>query len=133
MTRVTAIVLLTTVAAIGTLEPISAQSDDAFQLYQDVMSGQREFDGLTQEQQWQVLQVHKMLSRDQCEGCSDDCRDARDRAGSYRDDLEGYTRKLYKCIERIDLTDDCYREFRRVKSSHSDFESAVSEVGSYCD
>ena len=77
--------------------------------------------------------IYGVMNRSSCDGCSDECRDAKDEAESYRDDLEGYTKRLYKCVEGNDLTDDCYSEFRRVKSAHSDFESAVSDVSSYCD
>lgn len=63
---------------------------------------------------------------------TEECRDAREQAESYRDDLEGYVKRLYRCVEGNDLTDDCDSEFRRVKSAYSDFESAVSDVSSYC-
>lgn len=66
---------------------------------------------------------------------SEDCKNAKDDAESVRSDLENYTKKLYRCVQyqSDDFSDDCYSEFRRVKSYHSDFESAVSEVRSYCD
>lgn len=63
----------------------------------------------------------------------EDCQESKDNAESYRDELESYTKRLYRCIQNNDLTDDCYSEFRRVKSAHSDFESAVSDVGSNCE
>lgn len=110
-----------------------ADATNPYQLYQQVISGKTKLDSLTLEQQRQVLGIHTALSRSSCDGCSDDCRDAREQAESYRSDLEGYTKRLYRCIESNDLTDDCYSEFRRVKSYHNDFESAVSNVSSYCD
>ena len=113
--------------------PARADSNEAFRLYQQVISGQKTIDQLTPEQQRQVIMIHGIMSRSSCDGCSEECRDARDQAESYRDDLEGYVKRLYRCVEGNDLTDDCYSEFRRVKSAHSDFESAVSDVGSYCD
>lgn len=113
--------------------PAHADSNEAFRLYQQVISGQKTIDQLTPEQQRQVIMIHGIMSRSSCDGCSEECRDARDQAESYRDDLEGYVKRLYRCVEGNDLTDDCYSEFRRVKSAHSDFESAVSDVGSYCD
>ena len=113
--------------------PVYADSNESFRLYQQVMSGQRKLESLSPEQQRQVIRIHGIMSRSSCDGCSDECRDARDQAESYRDDLERSTKRLYTCAEESNLTDDCYSEFRRVKSAHSDFESAVSDVGDYCD
>lgn len=64
-------------------------------------------------------------------------------------DLEYRAKKLQSCAGYSDFTDDCYSEFqkvkrehldevcygdyRRVKSAFSYYESAVSEVSSYCD
>lgn len=110
-----------------------ASEDDAYQLYQQVITGQKKLESLTPEEQRLVVAIHSSLSRSSCDGCSDECRNAKEQAESYRSDLETYTKRLYRCLEGNDLTDDCYSEFRRVKSYHSDFESAVSEVSSYCD
>ncbi|NVJ64943.1 MAG: hypothetical protein HWE16_00520 [Gammaproteobacteria bacterium] len=65
-------------------------------------------------------------------------------------DLEKRAKKLQRCAWYDDYTDDCYFEFRKVKREYSkaevcskeykktksvfsDYESAVSEVISYCD
>jgi len=63
---------------------------------------------------------------------SSDCTDARDNAESAASDLGGYARRLQQCAESEDFGDDCSTEFRRVKSAYSDYESAVSDVSSYC-
>ncbi|QSP95506.1 hypothetical protein LPB19_03555 [Marinobacter salinisoli] len=110
-----------------------ADTNNAYQLYQQVITRQIKLESLTPEQQRQVIAIHTSLSRSSCDGCSDECRDAKEQAESYRSDLETYAKRLYRCVEGNDLTDDCYSEFRRVKSYHSDFESAVSDVSSYCD
>ena len=116
------------------LSPIHSNGDtnEAYQLYQQVISGQKKFEDLTSEQQKIVISIHNALSRSGCDGCSEECKDAKEQAESYRSDLESYTKRLYNCVVSNDLTDDCYSEFRRVKSAHSDFESAVSNVNSYC-
>jgi hypothetical protein len=111
----------------------SSDQNEAYHLYQQVMSGKKKLNSLSPEQQRQVIAIHTTLSRSRCDGCSDECREAKEQAESYRSDLESYTKRLYQCLEGNDLTDDCYSEFRRVKSAHSDFESAVSDVNSYCD
>lgn len=64
---------------------------------------------------------------------SSDCSDARDSARSAASDLVDYARRLQRCAGNGDFTDDCSTEFRRVVSTQSDYESAVSEVSSYCD
>jgi len=109
------------------------QTNQDLILYQQVMSGQRKLESLTAEEQQRVIRIHTLVSRSRCEGCSEECRDAKDQAESARTELEDYTRKLYRCVGDNDLTDDCYSEFRRVRSAHGDFESAVSEVQSSCD
>lgn len=82
---------------------------------------------------YHVLYIHRIASRTSCEGCSEECPDAKSEAEAYRADLEKYAKRLYSCAEENDLTDDCHGEFRRIKSVYSDFEDAVSEVESYCD
>lgn len=62
-----------------------------------------------------------------------DCSDATDRATSAAGDLSIYTRRLQRCADSGDLSDDCSTEFRRVKNTHGDYESAVSDVSMYCD
>ena len=62
-----------------------------------------------------------------------DCEDARSNAESAASDLASYSRRLQRCADNGDFSDDCSSEFRRVRSAHGDYESAVSEVSSYCD
>lgn len=37
-----------------------------------------------------------------------------------------------RCVSESQGRDDCWTEFRRLKSAQDDFESAVSEIESYC-
>lgn len=62
-----------------------------------------------------------------------DCSNAQDRATSAASDLSGYARRLQRCADSGDFTDDCSAEFRRVKYAHGDYESALSDVSMYCD
>ena len=66
-------------------------------------------------------------------GYNTECEDARSSAESAASDLSSYARRLAQCADNQDFSDDCYTEFRRVKSAHGDYESAVSEVSSYCE
>lgn len=102
-----------------------------YQLYQSVVSGQKSLEDLTEDEKRRVFIIHSVLSNS-TDNENSDCQNAKEEAESTRNDLIGYTKKLKSCLEYSDLTDDCYSEFRRVKSYHSDYESAVSEVQSYC-
>ena len=66
-------------------------------------------------------------------GRGSDCGDARGRAEYSASDLSESARRLQRCAEYRDFSDDCSTVFRRVRSYHSDYESAVSEVMLYCD
>ncbi len=66
-------------------------------------------------------------------GYNSDCVNARSSAESAAGELASYARRLQRCAENGDYSDDCSSDFRRVRSSHSDYESAVSEVSSYCE
>lgn len=102
--------------------------------YQDIMAGRKKLEQLSPQEQREVIQVHRLVqSREDDAGKSSDCRNARNRARSSASDLADYARKLRSCAEAQDFTDDCDSELRRTRSAHSDYESAVSSVRSYCD
>jgi hypothetical protein len=42
-------------------------------------------------------------------------------------------RRYTRCLSGSQGQNDCYSEFRRLKSAQGDFESAVSEYQSECD
>lgn len=112
--------------------PAHSSEHEAFRLYQEITTGQKKFEHLSPEQQHQVMIIQRLMNRSKCDGCTDDCRDAKERAENIRSSLDGYSKQLYRFVESNDLTDDCSTEFRRVKSSQSDFESATSDVRNYC-
>lgn len=62
-----------------------------------------------------------------------DCADARERYNQAVDDVSYALRRYASCISSSDGTDDCSMEFRRLKNAHDDLESAVGEIGSYCE
>ena len=44
-----------------------------------------------------------------------------------------YTANKYiRCVENSSATDDCSSEFRRLKNAQDDFETAVSDISTYC-
>jgi len=66
-------------------------------------------------------------------GNQEECQELKEEAKEYREDLMKYTKRLYECLNNSNYTDDCYSEFRKVKSLHSDFESSISDISSECD
>jgi hypothetical protein len=107
---------------------------EGLQLYKDVMSGKRSFQSLTPEEKASVIAVYRIMRRSsRTTSQKPECRDALDRADSAASDVASYGRRLISCVESSDHRDDCSSEFRRVRGAHGDYESAVSEVGSYCD
>jgi hypothetical protein len=101
--------------------------------YRDIVAGRKTLEQLSTQEREEVLIIFRRLRSQRAEsGRSSDCRDARSRAESAASDLAGYARRLQRCAEGQDFTDDCSSEFRRVRSAYDDYESAVSEVSSYC-
>ena len=104
--------------------------------YKAITSGEKQFDSLNQDEKKEVLSIINIIKRSSSsysDSDSEDCRDAKDNASIYADDLASYARKLKNCGENKSFSDDCYSEFRRTKNSHYDYESAVSEVQSECE
>jgi hypothetical protein len=62
-----------------------------------------------------------------------ECSNAKDDAESAASDLEYSARQLQMCASNEDFSDDCSSEFNRIRSAHSDYESAVSDYESYCE
>lgn len=64
-----------------------------------------------------------------CGSGSDECASVCEAAEA----LESAADDLTNCARRRDLADDCWRQFRDVRSAHSDYESAVSDTGGECE
>jgi hypothetical protein len=62
-----------------------------------------------------------------------ECLNANDQATSAASDLADRARRLQRCAEAGDYSDDCSTEFRRVKNAQSNYEAAVTEVSSKCE
>lgn len=60
------------------------------------------------------------------------CRDAADAVESVKSDAETRARRYMYCVQASDGQDGCDHEFRRLRSAHGDFESAVSQRQSEC-
>lgn len=100
--------------------------------YQEILRGNKKLEQLSPQEQREVIIVHRMLRSRGSDDDSSDCRDAKDRAEGAANDLADYARRLRSCAEDKNFSDDCSSEFSRVRSAHSDYESAVSSVQSYC-
>lgn len=130
------------IVAIGTLTltPVASSVGQAPQMnvergianYRAVQSGAKRFDQLTPQERSEVAAVARALSRARAPRETSECRDAWDRASSAADEVASGAIRLKSCVETGDFRDECYSAFRRVKNAHSDYESAVSDVNSYC-
>lgn len=66
-------------------------------------------------------------------GYDSDCEDAKSAAESAANDLADYARRLQQCADYEAFSNDCSLEFQHVRSAYDDYESAVSDVDSYCE
>lgn len=62
-----------------------------------------------------------------------DCGDAVSAYNSATSEIESRLRRYVGCIEGSQGQDDCYAEFRRLKSAQDEFETAVNEYQSECE
>jgi hypothetical protein len=126
--------LLLPLLLLGTTKHAHAQDlQRGLRNYQEVIAGKKKLDQLTLQEQQEVMIIFRRVRAAQSKtGKSSSCRDAQERAESAASDLADRARKLRNCAESQDYTEDCSSEFRRVKSAHGDYESAVSSVQSEC-
>lgn len=112
---------------------VSAQDlQRGFKNYQDVLGGRKTIEQLSSQERSEVLQIHRILQARRAAGKSAECESALEQAKSTASELADYSRRLRNCAEAADFSDDCSTEFRRARNAHSDYESAVSSVNSYC-
>jgi hypothetical protein len=64
---------------------------------------------------------------------AEECNDAIEQYNSTLSDIEYALRRYSRCVSGSQGQDDCYSEFRRLKSAQDDFEAAVSDHGSECE
>lgn len=100
--------------------------------YRAVQSGTKRFELLSPQERNEVIVVARALARSRAPKETSACKSAWDRARSAADDVASEAGRLKNCVESGDLRDECYSAFSGVKNAHSDYESAVSEVNSYC-
>ena len=62
-----------------------------------------------------------------------DCSDAREHYNQAVDTVSYALTRYTRCLNSSGGRDDCSTQFRRLRSAQSDLESAVSEIGSYCE
>lgn len=111
---------------------VSAQTQCSIETYQKILNGLIDFNSLDDETKMCISNIHSVLSRSEAPNSSSDCEYAWDAAKSAADDVETYAKRLIRCVSSGSFDDDCYTEARRVRSSHQDYESAVSDVQSDC-
>jgi hypothetical protein len=124
---------VTLASALPTNPTIAQDLQRGLRNYQEIMSGKKKLEQLSPQEKQEVIIIHRRLQAQRYgSDKSPECRDALARAESAASELADYSRRLRNCAEAQDYTDDCSTEFRRVRNAHSDYEDAVSSVGSYC-
>jgi TolA-binding protein len=109
------------------------QSSRALQNYRSILSGQKKIEQLSADERKEVLAIMRVMqSLARSSGKSPMCRDAIEQAESAADDLESAAGRLRSCAANRDFDDDCSSEYSRVRNAHDDYESAVSDIQSYC-
>lgn len=128
--------LIFLIFAFGVLVSLPVYSQDlqrGLKNYQEIMRGTKKFEQLSPQEKQEVIIIYQRLNaRKSGDNKSPDCQDALSGAESSASELADYARRLRNCAESQNYNDDCSTEFRRVRNSYSDYESAVSSVGSYC-
>jgi len=129
----TLISLLLVFGALASLPTHSQDLQRGLKNYEDIVRGTKKLEQLSPQEKQEIIIIYQRLNaRKSGRGESPDCQDALSRAESAASELADYARRLRNCAESQDYKDDCSSEFRRVKNSYSDYESAVSSVGYYC-
>lgn len=124
-------------SAIDTSTAAEAQekfvADKAFGLYNEVITGKRKFESLTEPEKRQVQRVYEALIAGRGDTGPEDCENARNDAESAANEFEYDDQKFANCAKSKDLDNNCEREFKRAKDAFEEYNSAVSNVDSECD
>jgi hypothetical protein len=114
-------------------QPFAQDLQRGFRNYREILAGRKKLDQLSPQEQQEVLIVFRRIqAAENKAGKSSACRDAQQQAESAASELADRAKKLQNCAESQEYSEDCSTEFRRVRSAHSDYESAVSSVQSEC-
>lgn len=136
MRHLAATLCLTITVLLGSASDSAAQTDcfssENFAKYQKVRLGQIKLDALSSAERNCIVRIHMALSKSNAPEDTEECRDAWDQANRVRDDVVSAAKRLIRCVEDSNHSDDCYSEARRVRSYHGDYESAVSTVQGSC-
>jgi hypothetical protein len=122
--------------AVSLSGPVIAQTidfDRGLRNYKAVLNGGKQLDDLSEAEKQEVFAVARIMQSRTSDSGSEECVEAQERAGAAAAELANYARRLRNCAESNNFSDDCSTEFSRVRNAHSEYESAVAEVGSYCD
>jgi len=133
MIRTTLTVAFLMVCLVLQSGPVLAQDwQRGLRNYKEIIHGKKNLQQLSPQEQQEVFAVMRQVELQEKGSKSSECRDAIGRAESAASELADYARRLRNCAEAQDYSDDCDTEFRRTRSAHDDYESAVSSFQSYC-
>ncbi|SVE41995.1 uncharacterized protein METZ01_LOCUS494849 [marine metagenome] len=103
------------------------------QKYYEAIGGKIDLKTLSPKEKECILIIHQIVSKSNAPKASNDCRDAWDQANSYADEVVSSAEDLISCVKRSNNRNDCSRYARDVRYSQQSYESAVSDVETYCD
>lgn len=132
MFRFLAMMTFAGIAATEAGAQVNCFSSEIVAVYQKIIARETTMDKLDQETFNCVIALHSVLTKSNAPNDSSECQEAWDSANSAADDVETYAKRLISCVQDGDHSDTCYFEASRVKSYHYEYESAVSDVNSYC-
>lgn len=115
----------------ATLESNAQDLQRGARNYYEIVAGKVTLESLSDEERNEVFLFYQLTRAPPND--SPDCQDAWSDAQSAASELASSASSLKQCAEAEDFDDDCGSEFRRVRSAHSDYESAASDVSSNCD
>ena len=103
------------------------------QNYYNVIGGKIDLKSLSPKETECMMIIFQVLSKSNAPKASDECKDAWDQANSAADEVISNAEDLIRCVKRSNNRNDCSRNARDVRYSQQSYESAVSDVNSYCD
>ena len=103
------------------------------QNYYKVIGGKIDLISLSRKETECMMIIVNILSKPNAPKASDECKDAWDQANSAADEVISNAEDLIRCVKRSNNRNDCHRNARNVRYSQQSYESAVSDVESYCD
>lgn len=100
--------------------------------YKAVMAGSKQYGQLSAPEKNEIAAIARVMRRNNPPKNTSECRSAWSEARDAADEVSSAASALKSCVDAGDYSEDCSGRFGRVRSAYNDYESAVSDVTSYC-